>query len=56
MRKNLSAASMASSSRLRNPEMTYSGMDISSKATNSKMSSRAEASTSIPSSEASMAT
>ena len=32
------------------------GMDMSSKATKSRMSSRAEASTSIPSSEASMAT
>ena len=56
MRKNLRAASMDSSSRLRKPEMTYRGIDMSSKATNNKISSRAEASTSIPSSEASMAT
>jgi hypothetical protein len=54
-RKNLSAASGATASRLINPVSRYSGIDISSKATNSSTSSRADASTDIPSSDISSA-
>ena len=53
-RKNFNAASAAASSRFWNPVRKYSGIDISSNATNSSMSSRAEASTSMPTSDASM--
>jgi hypothetical protein len=54
-RKNLSAASDATSSRFRKPVSRKSGIDISSKATKSRTRSRAEARTSIPSSDTSSA-
>ena len=54
-RKNFSAPSGARSVRFWNPVRKYSGIDISSNATNNSTSSRADASTSMPSSDASSA-
>jgi len=55
-RKNFIAPSGAALSPFRNPVRKYSGIDINSNATNNTIRSRADASTSIPSSDARNAT